>query len=161
MPACQLGWCASVLACQHGLCVNVSVCQLAKSVPTFHFYVPTCHTACQCFNLERPCAKWHANFSTWMPTYQNTCQVFKDYSYEMLREYLYLIIIQKILHFIWYHSFTYIYIFYKFFLSCALVRNWNIERPCFYTLQVTRAFLSEYCDFYELWSAWVGDTIWL
>ena len=101
MPTCQRGRRANVLPCQHGLCVNVPACQLAKSVPTSHFYVPTCHTACQCFNLDLKCqcAKWHANFSTWMPTYQNACQFFKHSSYEMLSDYLYFIIIQKILHF--------------------------------------------------------------
>ena len=61
-----------------------------------------------------------------------------------------------------------IFISYDFF---SLVRNENIKRPGFYTLQLARVFSSfsrlkqlnkikytcEYCDLLELWSAWVRD----
>ena len=33
-------------------------------------------------------------------------------------------------------------LFYYFFLFCSLVRNENVKRPGFYTLQVTRVFLN-------------------
>ena len=40
--ACQRGLRANVLACHHGLRVDLPACQHAKSVPTSHFYLPTC-----------------------------------------------------------------------------------------------------------------------
>ena len=149
--------------CLHASMVYVSTCLCAnmpKACQRLMFTFQFCHTACQCFNLECQRAKWYANFSSWMPAYQNACQFFKHYFYEMLSEHLYFIIIQKILHFTWYYSFTYhTFFFIIFFLFCSLVRNSDIQRPCFYTLQVTRIFSSEYCDLHELWSAWDGDTI--
>ena len=42
MLGCQRGLRANVLACHCGLHTNVLACQRAKSVPTSHFYVPTC-----------------------------------------------------------------------------------------------------------------------
>ena len=65
VPACQRGLRANVLTCQRDLRANVPACHHAKSVPTFHFYVPACHTACQCFNLACQRDKWRANISTW------------------------------------------------------------------------------------------------
>ena len=51
--------------CQYA-CVPVYLtCQRAKSVPTSHFYVSTCHTAFHCFILACQREKWCANFSTW------------------------------------------------------------------------------------------------
>ena len=61
--------------------------------------------------------------------------------------------------------------FITFFVFWSLVRNQNIKRTGFYTLQVTRLFSNflqfkqlskikdsrEYCDLHELWYAWVGD----
>ena len=146
MPARFMCQCACVPTCQKRAKVSFLRSNLSYSVPIF--------------NLECQRAKWYANFSSWMPAYQNACQFFKHYFYEMLSEHLYFIIIQKILHFTWYHSFTYhTFFFIFFFLFCSLVRNSDIQRPCFYTLQVTRIFSSEYCDLHELWSAWDGDTI--
>ena len=74
------------------------------------------------------------------------------------------------------HSYTSCYIKEKclefyFCLFCSFIRNENIKRPDFYTLQVTRVFSNfpqlkklsklkntcEFCDILELWSAWVGD----
>ena len=57
------------------------------------------------------------------------------------------------------------------FIFCCLVRNENIKRPDFYTLQATRIFSNfpqlkqlnaikntyGYCDLLELWSACVGE----
>ena len=146
MPARFMCQCACVPTCQKRAKVSFLRSNLSYSVTIF--------------NLECQRAKWYANFSSWMPAYQNACQFFKHYFYEMLSEHLYFIIIQKILHFTWYHSFTYhTFFFIIFFLFCSLVRNSDIQRPCFYTLQVTRIFSSEYCDLHELWSAWDGDTI--
>ena len=54
-----------------------------------------------------------------------------------------------------------------FFHFCSLVRNKNMKRRGFYTLQVTRVFSPQpkqlsnmkntckHCDIHELWSAWV------
>ena len=79
VPACQRGLSANVLAGQRGLHANVLKCQrsLRANVPAcqnranFSFLranvpinVPTCHAACQCFNLASQRAKRHANFST-------------------------------------------------------------------------------------------------
>ena len=76
-------------------------------MPIIQFGMPTCQ------NL--------ANFSTWcanvpngvpifhfgMPACQMTCQIFIHSSYEMLRGFLYFIIIWKILHYTWYQSYAY------------------------------------------------------
>ena len=70
-----------------------STCQRAKSVPSFHFYMPTCQKACQrtirCTNV----LTWHANvpngvpiFQLGVPTCQRAYQFSKHSSCEMLRE---------------------------------------------------------------------------
>ena len=71
-----------VPACQQGLRGNVSACQCAKSVPTAHFYIPTCHTAGQHFNLVCQHAKRRASFSSIILT-------------KCYMKFLYFIIIQK------------------------------------------------------------------
>ena len=42
-----------------------------------------------------------------------------------------------------------LFLFYYFILFYSLVRNLNMERPCFCMLQVTSVSSSEYCDLHE------------
>ena len=69
-----------------------------------------------------------------------------------------------------FYYFYYYYYYYYYFVFCSWVRNENVKRPSFYTLQVARVFsnfpqlnqisqiknMSECFDLLELWSAWVG-----
>ena len=79
---------------------------------------------CQFFSSVCQRAKRHANFSN---IYLTKC----------FEKFLYFIIIWKIQHFTWNHSYRYHMYMYLF---CFLVRNYNIKRPGFYTLQVARVF---------------------
>ena len=123
--------------------VYVPTCECAKSMPTFHFYMPTyqktCHKMCQYFNLACQYAKRHANFSTW----HASVSIFKHSSDEMLREIsiLYYYIKSSTLYLI---SYLYIscvcivhvncIILYFLKLFCSLVKNRNIKIPGFYML---------------------------
>ena len=86
--------------------------------------VATCQMTCQFFSSVCQRAKRHANFSN---IYLTKC----------FEKFLYFIIIWKIQHFTWNHSYRYHMYMYLF---CFLVRNYNIKRPGFYTLQVARVF---------------------
>ena len=79
VPACQRGLRANVLACQRGLRANVPACQGAKSVPSSHFHVPTCHKAWQCFNLACQRAKRRANFSTRRANVPKSMPIFQTF----------------------------------------------------------------------------------
>ena len=89
MRACVPTW----STCERACVVYVPTCLRAKSVPSFHFYMPTwqitCQRAIRCANVST----CHANvpngvpiFQLGMPTCQRVCQFFKHSSYEMLRE---------------------------------------------------------------------------
>ena len=66
MFACQCGLCANVLTCQRAYvpawftcqCACVSTCQ---SVPSSHFYVPTCQKTCQRAIRRASVSTWHVN----------------------------------------------------------------------------------------------------
>ena len=82
----------------------VPTCQKCANSLFLHTNMPTCHEACQCFNLACQCAKWCANFSTWCTNVPKVCQSFKHSCYEMLKE------ISILYHYIknsTYHSYTY------------------------------------------------------
>ena len=80
--ACQRGLRANVLACQRGLRANVPACQRAKfsylrvNVPK---NVPTCHKACQCFNLACQRANRCASFSTWRANVPKSVPIFQTF----------------------------------------------------------------------------------
>ena len=76
----------NVLVFQRGLHANVPAWQRAESMQTFYFFVPTCHTACQCFNLVCEQAKRRVNFVTWRANVPKGVTIFKHPSFEMLRE---------------------------------------------------------------------------
>ena len=65
--------------CQRACAPAWFTCQRAKNMPASHFYVPTCHTACQCFNLACQRAKWRANFSTWRVNVPKSVPVFQTF----------------------------------------------------------------------------------
>ena len=106
VPVCQHGLCTNIFVCQHGLCGNVLACQHAKSVQTSHFYVPinvvTCYKKFQCLNMMCYHAKRHANFSDILWNANVLWRIMKCQG-----NFLYSIIMQKILHYTWYHSYTY------------------------------------------------------
>ena len=58
VPVCQRGLRGNALGCQRGLRANFSL--LRANVP---INVPTCYTACQCFNSACQLAIWRASFS--------------------------------------------------------------------------------------------------
>ena len=144
-----------VPTCLRASMVHVPTCQkhanfsfLRANVPV---NVPTCHTACQCFNLACQRAKWRANFSTWHANVSKGVPTFRRSSYKMLSEisilYYYIkrfcilldIIVIHIIcicivnkNFIILHFYTSchikekcveFFIFYYFFLFSSLVRN--------------------------------------
>ena len=170
VPACQRGLRANVLACLRGLLTNVPACQCAKSVSTSYFKVSlsqptnnvlTCHTACQC-------AKWRVKFWTWRTNVPKGVSIFQTFLlrnakgnfytlslYKKLYILLDIIVVHKIriiLNFytschiteacvkFFFFIIMIILFFLFFYLFCSLVRNENIKRPGFYTLQVTRVF---------------------
>ena len=152
-----------MLACQRGLRANVPACQGAKSVPSSHFHVPTCHKAWQCFNLACQRAKRRANFSTRRANVPKSMPIFQTFLlrnakgnfYTLILYKIFCIILDIILIHIMYVFIVHINCILLYFLKlfCSLDRNGNIKTTGFYTLQVTR----EYCDLVRLWSAWVGD----
>ena len=170
VPACQRGLRANVLACLRGLLTNVPACQCAKSVSTSYFKVSlsqptnnvlTCHTACQC-------AKWRVKFWIWRTNVPKGVPIFQTFLlrnakgnfytlslYKKLYILLDIIVVHKIriiLNFytschiteacvkFFFFIIMIILFFLFFYLFCSLVRNENIKRPGFYTLQVIRVF---------------------
>ena len=131
------------------------MCLHAKSVPSSHFYVSTCHKACQCFNLACQCAKRCATFSSWHANMPKSVPVFQTFLLRNAKgnSILYYYIKSSTLYLI---SYLYIscvcilhinfVILYFLKLFCSLDRNGNIKTLGFYTLQVTR----EYYDLLEL-----------
>ena len=79
-----------VICAMHASVVYVPICQRANVPNACQLLIFTCQRANKC----------HANFSTWrdnvpngvpnfyfcVPTYQKACQIFKHFSYEMLRK---------------------------------------------------------------------------
>ena len=169
--------------CLRASVVYVPTCQkranfsfLRVNVP---INLPTCHTACQFFNLECQRAKRGANFSN-IPltkcyillsilfyyiknsTLYLTSQLYISNVYvSYIKTVSYFI---SMLHAILKENVSNFY-FLLFFVFCSLVRNYNIKRPDFYTLQVTGVFSNfpqlkqltkikntcmEYCDLLEL-----------
>ena len=87
--ACVPAW----FTCQQSCVLAWFTCQRATSVPSSHFYMPTCQKACQRAIRHANISTWHANVLNGMPIFQlamSTCQrafqFFKHSSYEMLRE---------------------------------------------------------------------------
>ena len=146
--------------------------------------MPTCHTACQYFRLVCQRAKRHANFSNWfvnLPTF--LLRNDKGNFYTLLYKKFYIILDVIVIHivcicivhknYIMLHLYTSchikeqyveLFLFYHFFPFCFLVRNENIKKPGFYTLQVKSNFSNfpllkqlnkikttcKYCDLLEL-----------
>ena len=85
MPAwstCLRSWVPAWFMCQRACVLVWFTCQRAKLAPTSHFYlpinVPTCHTACQFFNLPCQLVKDVPIFQTFFS--RNA----KKYSYNLL-----------------------------------------------------------------------------
>ena len=119
--ACHAYLRANVLAGQRGLRANVPGCQRVKSVPSSHFYVPTCQKTCQRAIRRANVSTWHTNvlnsvpiFHFGVPTCQRACQFFKHSSYEVLREIsiLYYYIKNSTLYLISYFYISFVYVSY-------------------------------------------------
>ena len=88
-------------ACQRGLRANVPeydtvpACQRAKSVSTSHFYVPTYHTSCQCFNLACQRAKRCVNFSTSCDKVPKGVQIFQIFFLRNTKRNFYTLLLYK------------------------------------------------------------------
>ena len=161
---------ANVLACLRGLLTNVPVCPCAKNVSTSYFKVSlcqptnnvlTCHTTCQC-------AKWRVKFWTWRTNVPKGVPIFQTFLLRNAKGNFYTLSLCKklyiLLDIIVVHKIRIILNFYTschiteacvkffffiimiilfflfFYLFCSLVRNENIKRPGFYTLQVKWVF---------------------
>lgn len=103
--ACQRACVPAWFTCQ---CACVPICRKRAN---FLFYmlinVPTCHMACQCFNLACQHAKRCTNFSSWHAMCQKACKFFKHFSSKILKEISKLYYYIKILNFTWYHGYIY------------------------------------------------------
>ena len=72
--------CVPTLSTWQRACVPAwFTCQRVKSVPSSHFYVPTCHKARQCFNLACQRAKRRATFSIWHVNVPNGVPLFQTF----------------------------------------------------------------------------------
>ena len=123
----------------------VPTCERAKSMPTFHFYMPTyqktCHEMCQYFNLACQYAKRHANFSTWHANvsifkHSSTLLNIPLHSYTLLLYKKFYIILDIILIHIMCICIVHVNCIILYFLKlfCSLVKNRNIKIPGFYML---------------------------
>ena len=75
VPACQRGLRANVLAYQRGLRAYVPAwftCLCAKSVPSSHFYVPTCQWTCQRTKRRANLSNWRVNMPKNVPIFQTS-----------------------------------------------------------------------------------------
>ena len=174
MPACQLGLRTNVPACQRAC---VSTHQKCANFSFLCANVLMCHTSCRCFNLACQRAKRCANFSN-IPLTNNKGNFFILLLHKKFYIILNIIVIHITCTCIAYENCIILYFYtlcrikkvsrifliYYFFLFCSLVRNENIKRPGFYTLQVARVSSNfpqlkqlnkikntcEYCDLLEL-----------
>ena len=154
VPACQHGLRANVLTCQRGLHANVSPCQRAKSVPIPYFYVTTCQRAIKRVKVST----WRSNVPKGMPIFQTFLlrnakgSFYTLLLYKKLYVYVYVSYIKVVLYFI---SILHvilrkvcgIYAFWKFFALWL-----KKQRPGFYMLQVTSAFLEFYTVIKHGWN---------
>ena len=83
--------------------VYVPARQHVKSVPTSHFYVPTCQKTCQHFIRRINVSTWRAIVPSGVPifqlgvsTHQKVCQFLKHSSNEILKENFYTLLLQNI-----------------------------------------------------------------
>ena len=140
-------------------------------MPVFQLEVPTWQTIFQTFLLRNT----KGNFDTLL-LYKKFCIILHRYHSYTYHMYMFLSYIKIVLYFI---SIIHVilrksvcnFAFLLFFSFLILVRNENIKRSSFYTLQVTWIFSNfpqlkqlnkikntcEYCVLLELWSTWVGD----
>ena len=176
VPCVQLANVVYFPTCLRASVVHVSTCQKRANFSfegaNVSINVPTCYPACQCFNSACQRAIWCANFYTLL--------LYKK-SYILLDikvlNIICICIVNKNCIILYFYTSCHIkekcgiLLFYYFFLFSSLVRSYNIKRPGFYTLQVTRVFSNfpqlkqlskikdtcEYWDLHELRSAWIGD----
>ena len=140
LPARQRGLPANVLSCEHTNVPNVSACYL----------IFTCQRPNECASVPNGVPTFQISASIC----QRTCQFFKHFSYEMLREIsiLYFCIKSSKLYLVSYLYHTRIKTaLYLISVLHAILKKclWNfcfmklfcsLERPGFYTLQVSKVF---------------------
>ena len=108
MRTCVTTW----SACQRACVPAWFTCQRVKSVPSSHFYVPTCHKARQCFNLAYQRAKRRATFSIWHVNVPNGVPLFQTF---LLRN------AKKISIFYYYMKNSTLYLISYLYISCVYV----------------------------------------
>ena len=167
VPTCWLPRCANVFG------PSVAY-QRAESMSTSHFYVPTCKKSCRRALRRSNISTWHANVPKSVLVFQTfLLRNAKGNFYNLLLYKKFYIILDIILINIMCKCIVHINCIILYFLKlfCSLVRNGNIKRPGFYTLQARRVFSNfpqqkqlskikntcEYCGLFEFWSAWDGD----
>ena len=151
----SMGLRTNMLRCQRGLCANVPACQRASVLKACQHLIFTCQRA----NKRDNVSTWRANFSSWLANVSKDEPIFRSFllcfiiiknSTLYLISWLYIlyayVYIKTVLNFIsifhvilkkseW--NFLIVIII---FLFCSSVRDENVKRPGFYTLQVTRIF---------------------